>query len=40
LVRALPDVRRARRAVSWSTIREWRRLARNIVPYHSGRGEA
>lgn len=31
--RALPDVRRHRRAVSWSTFREWRRLSRTIVPY-------
>jgi GT2 family glycosyltransferase len=33
LTHALPDVWRSRRAVSWSTIREWRRLARTIVPY-------
>ena len=35
LTRLLPEVRRGRRAVSWSTIREWRRLARTIVPYQS-----
>jgi GT2 family glycosyltransferase len=33
LAHALPSVRRERRAVSWSTIREWRRLARTTVPY-------
>jgi GT2 family glycosyltransferase len=33
LGRSLPDVWRNRRAVSWSTFREWRRLARTIVPY-------
>ena len=33
LARALPGVRRDRRAVSWTTIREWRRLARNPAPY-------
>lgn len=31
--RALPDVRRHRRAVSWATFMEWRRLSRTIVPY-------
>jgi GT2 family glycosyltransferase len=34
LGRTLPDVRRNRHAVSWSTFREWRRLARTTVPYH------
>lgn len=34
LWRALPDVRRDRRPVSWATIKEWRRLARSTVPYH------
>jgi GT2 family glycosyltransferase len=33
LTRTLPDVRRNRRAVSWATFREWRRLARTCVPY-------
>jgi GT2 family glycosyltransferase len=33
LARALADVRRERRPVSWATIREWRRLARTTVPY-------
>ncbi len=33
LRRSLPDVRRERRAVSWATIREWRRLARTATPY-------
>lgn len=33
LGRTLPDVRRRRRAVSWATFREWRRLSRTIVPY-------
>lgn len=33
LRRTFRDVRRARRPVSWSTIREWRRLARTSVPY-------
>jgi cellulose synthase/poly-beta-1,6-N-acetylglucosamine synthase-like glycosyltransferase len=33
LMRLLPEVRRDRRAVGWSTIREWRRLARTVVPY-------
>jgi GT2 family glycosyltransferase len=33
LGRTLPDVRRNRHAVSWSTFREWRRLARTTVPY-------
>jgi GT2 family glycosyltransferase len=31
--RALPEVRRTRRPVAWSTIRSWRRLARQSVPY-------
>lgn len=39
LWKALPEVRRARRAVSWSTIREWRRLARTVVPYHARRAD-
>lgn len=33
LKRLLPEVRRERRAVSWATVREWRRLARTVVPY-------
>ena len=33
VARALPDVRRDRRAVSWATFREWRRLSRTPVPY-------
>jgi GT2 family glycosyltransferase len=33
LRKSLPDVRRDRRAVSWATIREWRRLARTATPY-------
>lgn len=33
LRRTLPDVWRNRHAVSWATFREWRRLARTIVPY-------
>ena len=33
IVRSLPSVRRERRAVAWSTIREWRRLSRRAVPY-------
>jgi GT2 family glycosyltransferase len=33
LARSLPEVRRDRRAVSWTTIREWRRLARTVVRY-------
>jgi GT2 family glycosyltransferase len=36
LRRRLPEVRRRRRPVSWSTIREWRRLSRTIVPYEAG----
>jgi hypothetical protein len=35
LGRSLPDVWRNRRAVSWATFWEWRRLTRNIVPYTS-----
>ena len=38
LRRALPEVRRRRRAVSWHTIREWRRLARTVVPYRPDGG--
>jgi GT2 family glycosyltransferase len=30
---AWPRVRRERRAVSWATVREWRRLARTAIPY-------
>jgi GT2 family glycosyltransferase len=30
---ALPNLRQRRRAVSWKTIREWRRLGRNAAPY-------
>jgi GT2 family glycosyltransferase len=33
LRRTLPDIRRNRHAVSWATFKEWRRLARTIVPY-------
>jgi GT2 family glycosyltransferase len=33
LARSLGDVRRHRRPVSWGTVREWRRLARTVVPY-------
>jgi GT2 family glycosyltransferase len=33
LRRLLPVVRRERRAVSWSTVLEWRRLTRTSVPY-------
>jgi hypothetical protein len=36
LTREMPDVWRNRRAVSWATVREWRRLARTIVPYAAG----
>jgi GT2 family glycosyltransferase len=31
--RALPDAWQARRPVAWATIRHWRRLARETVPY-------
>lgn len=31
----LPDVWRNRRAVSWKTFREWRRLSRTIAPYRA-----
>ncbi len=34
----LPDVWRNRRAISWATVREWRRLARTVVPYAAGSG--
>jgi GT2 family glycosyltransferase len=37
LARSLPEVRRDRRAVSWATIREWRRLTRTVTPYVGGR---
>ena len=33
LARAIAVLPRERRAVSWATIREWRRLARTAVPY-------
>jgi hypothetical protein len=33
LARAFGDIGRERKAVSWATIREWRRLARTTVPY-------
>ena len=33
ILRSLGRLRRERRAVKWSTIREWRRLARTTVPY-------
>jgi GT2 family glycosyltransferase len=33
LRRSLPEIRRDRRAVSWATIREWRRMARTAIPY-------
>lgn len=33
LRRSFADVRRRRRAVSWGTVREWRRLGRAVVPY-------
>jgi GT2 family glycosyltransferase len=33
IARAFGDIGRERRPVSWSTIREWRRLARTNVPY-------
>jgi GT2 family glycosyltransferase len=36
LRRELPDVWRNRRPVSWATLREWRRLARTVVPYPAG----
>ena len=36
LRRELPDVWRHRRPVSWATVREWRRLARTVVPYPDG----
>lgn len=36
LKRELPDVWRNRRPVSWATLREWRRLARTVVPYAAG----
>lgn len=32
---AWPNVVRTRRPVSWATLREWRRLARTVVPYHA-----
>ncbi len=35
LRRAGPDIRRGRRPVRWSTIREWRRRARLVVLYHA-----
>ena len=33
LTRALAEIPRHRRPVSWATIREWRRLSRHTVPY-------
>ena len=33
LVRALPSAWRQRRSVSWKTMRDWRRMGRNVVPY-------
>ncbi len=36
LRRAFAGVRRRRRAVSWTTIRKWRRLSRTVVPYRAG----
>jgi GT2 family glycosyltransferase len=38
LKRTMPDVLRNRRPVSWSTFREWRRLARTTVPYRTAGG--
>jgi GT2 family glycosyltransferase len=38
LKRELPDVWRNRRPVSWATVREWRRLARTVVPYAGSAG--
>jgi len=31
--RAWPEIRRTRKPVAWATVREWRRLARQSVPY-------
>lgn len=33
LLRAFPAAWRERRAVSWKTLRQWRHLGRNVVPY-------
>ncbi len=33
LLRVFPDAWRLRRAVSWKTVRQWRHLGRNAVPY-------
>jgi len=33
LGRSIPEIRRDRRAVSWATIREWRKLSRTATPY-------
>jgi len=33
LVRVFPDAWRQRRAVSWKTLRAWRLMRRNVVPY-------
>lgn len=33
LLRVFPDAWRLRRAVSWKTVRHWRHLGRNAVPY-------
>jgi GT2 family glycosyltransferase len=35
LLRVFPVAWRHRRAVSWKTVRYWRHLARNVVPYHA-----
>jgi GT2 family glycosyltransferase len=40
LWRALPEVRRDRRAVSWPTIRQWRSLSRTVTPYPGDRPDA
>jgi GT2 family glycosyltransferase len=39
LLRALPEIRRDRRAVSWATIREWRRMTRTASPYRLVAGD-
>ncbi len=33
VARAVPAIRRDRRAVSWATVRQWRRMARGECPY-------
>ena len=40
VTRALPAAWRDRRAVSWATIRHWRRMSRVVEPYLPGRGIA